>query len=56
MNTRSCTSCITFLICLIVLPIEAQNLEDQLFELPDVIFKKLEASPNFESTHLIKVK
>ncbi len=35
---------------------ETNDLEKLLFELPDVIFKKLEPSPGFESTYLIKIK
>jgi hypothetical protein len=36
--------------------LKTDSLEKLLFELPDVIFKKLEPSPNFESTYLIKIK
>lgn len=32
------------------------DLEKLLYELPDVIFKKLEPSPSFERTYLIKIK
>ena len=35
---------------------ETNDLEKLLYELPDVIFKKLEPSPSFESTYLIKIK
>ena len=35
---------------------ENYDLEKLLFELPDIIFKKLEPSPRFPSTYLIKIK
>ncbi|MFC2121929.1 S28 family serine protease [Bacteroidota bacterium] len=54
-------SVMAFLSLIILINVNGQSLkidslEKLLFELPDVIFKKLEPFPNFKSTYLIKIK
>ncbi len=50
----------SFLFLLLILfqftPIESQNLEDLLFELPDVIFKKINTNDGYEQTYELQIK